>query len=328
MKYFKLNNRVLLFFAAVLFLGISSCKKVKVFDPLGDGGPKMIGFINGGPEGFAASSLAFVPTLSSALVEVRVLYTGAGVFDNDVTLTIASDAAALTAYNAKVPAGGIIYTMAPASGPAAIYSLPSTTVLLKKGNTMSEPFTIDFKPNMLDLAISYMLPLSITAIAGAPGDVTKAPGTGTIFLHIIGNPLAGNYDVEGHFYHPSVPRAFTRTGAAGFLTPVSDKALYSELGDLGTSGYYAIFSVPDPFATTIQNVTVSVYPGSISPVYQWDAGLPTTGVPIYAPVPAPTWGKSGQCNNTYNPATKTWYMRYGYLGGTGWRVTEEIIKKV
>ncbi len=326
MKYFKLNKSFLLFFTVALFVGISSCKKVKEFAPLGDNGPKMIGFINGGPEGFSTSSLAFPPSLSNVSYEVRVLYTGAGVFDADVTLTIAKDAAALTAYNASVPAGGVVYTMAPNT----IYSLPTDKVVIKKGNTMSEPFVINFKPDQFDLAISYMLPLSITAIAGAPGDVTKAPGTGTIYLHIIGNPLAGDYDVDGYFYHPASPRAFIRpdpaAGTSGFLTPVSDKALYSELGDLGTAGYYAIFTVPDPFATTIQNVTISVYPGSIDPVYQWNAGLPTTGVPTYTPAPAP-WGKSALCNNTYNPATKTFYLRYGYLGGTGWRVTEEIIKK-
>jgi hypothetical protein len=234
-----------------------------------------------------------------------LLYTGAGTFDNDVSITVGVNVAALTAYNATVPAGGIKYTLAPTT----IYSLPSTKAVLKKGNTMSEPFIIEFKPNMLDLAVSYMLPLSITAISGAPGDVAKAPGTGTTYLHIIGNPLAGNYNAQGYFYHPSVPRAFTRTGASGFLTPVSDKALVTELGDLGGSGYYAVLTVPDPFATTIQNVTISVYPGSISPVYQWDAGLPSTGTPIYAPVPLPDWGKSAQCHNTYNPATKTFYLR-------------------
>jgi len=101
---------------------------------------------------------------------------------------------------------------------------------------------------------------------------------------------------------------------------------------LGTSGYYAVLNVPDPFATTvIQPVTITVYPGSISPVEQWNAGLPTTtgvpGGPIYTPAPLP-WGKSALCNNTYNPVTKTFYLRYGYLGASGWRVTEEIIRKL
>ncbi len=324
MKYFKLSNKFLLLFSALLVLGISSCKKNKELKPLADNGPKMIGFINGGPEGFNSSSLSFNPSVPSEFVEARILYTGAGTFDNDVTATIGVDNAALVAYNATVPAGGIKYTLAPTT----IYSLPSTQVVIKKGNTMSEAFRIEFKPNMLDLAVSYMLPLSITALSGAPSDVAKAPGTGTIYFHIIGNPLAGDYNVEGFFYHPTVPRAFTRTGGTGFLTPVSDKALVTELGDLGASGYYAVLTVPDPFATTVQPVTISVYPGSISPVYQWDTGLPTTGTPIYVPEPAPNWGKSGQCNNTYNPATKTFYLRYGYLGGTGWRVTEEIIKKI
>lgn len=190
MKHFKVNNRILLLFGMMIFMGISSCKKAIEYKPLGDGGPKYIGFMDyGGPEGFKKSNLSFNSALPNQSLEVRLLYTGAGTFDNDVTITVGADAAALAAYNAAQPASGIKYTMAPAS----IYSLPTTTAIIKKGNTMSEPFTIVFHPDQLDPAVSYMLPLSITGISGAPADVAKAPGTGTAYLHVIGNFLAGKY---------------------------------------------------------------------------------------------------------------------------------------
>jgi hypothetical protein len=191
MKYFKLNNRFLLFFTVLLMVGISSCEKVKEDAPLGDKGPKYIGFMDvGGPEGFKKANVAFSdPGAAAAAVEVRLLYTGPQVFDNDVTVTIAVDAAAVATYNAAVPPGELTFLVAP----TASYSFPTTTALIKKGNTMSEPFTIDFKPNMLNPALSYMLPLTISGVAGAPADVVKAPGTGTALLHVIGNVLAGKY---------------------------------------------------------------------------------------------------------------------------------------
>jgi hypothetical protein len=165
--------------------------------------------------------------------------------------------------------------------------------------------------------------LTITAISGAPSDVMIASGTKVAYFHIIGNPLAGSYHVDGYLYHPASPRAFTRDGASAFLTPVTDKSLVTELGDLGASGYYAVIAVPDPYAAGIQHVTVSVYPGSISPITQFDSGLPTTN-PGYTAA----WARSGECNNTYDASKKTWFLRYGYTGATGWRVSEEIIKKL
>ena len=52
----------------------------------------------------------------------------------------------------------------------------------------------------------------------------------------------------------------------------------------------------------------------------------TSGLPTFNPGYVSAWADASKCNNTYDPATKTFYVRYGYLGGNGWRVTEEAIK--
>ncbi|MEO8416647.1 MAG: hypothetical protein ABI472_23480 [Ginsengibacter sp.] len=52
----------------------------------------------------------------------------------------------------------------------------------------------------------------------------------------------------------------------------------------------------------------------------------TSGLPATNPGYTPQWSGSASCNNTYDPASKTFYVRYGYLGSNGWRVTEEAIK--
>jgi hypothetical protein len=93
-----------------------------------------------------------------------------------------------------------------------------------------------------------------------------------------------------------------------------------DLGDLGGAGYRARFTI-DPVTN---KVTITPAPGAAGGAYtQFDTGLPTT-----APGYTPQWAGSGLCNNTYNPVNKTFYVRYGYVGGTGWRVTEEHIKRL
>jgi len=70
-------------------------------------------------------------------------------------------------------------------------------------------------------------------------------------------------------------------------------------------------------------VTVTAAPGAAgAPYTMFSAGLPTSN-PGYTAA----WTGSAECNNTYDPATKTFKLRYGYLGGTGWRVTEEILTR-
>jgi hypothetical protein len=295
----------------------SSCDKTVEYEPIGDGGQKIIRFADYGGYGpnFKNSNLSFDPTSTSEMVDLTLEYLGPVVPANDVTVTVEVDAAALDKYNATQTDPAKQFELLP----AAAYTFPATTVKFKAGQVRSETFQVEFNPSQIDASKNLMLPLSVKAISGADADVKPASGTGTAYFHFIGNPLAGAYTVEGYFYHPSLPRPITRTGASGALSPLSDKELVTELGDLGASGYYAVLKVDDPYATTIQPVTVSVYPGSISPVFQWGT-LAATGY-------TPAWPKSSLCNNTYDPATKTFYLRYGYSGSTGYRVSEEIIKK-
>ena len=84
-----------------------------------------------------------------------------------------------------------------------LYSIKNPTVKFLPGSTITEPIKIEIYANLMDAAISYMLPISITAITGAPSDVAKAAGTSTAYLHVIGNPIAGNYKWD--FSRWSVP---------------------------------------------------------------------------------------------------------------------------
>ena len=90
-----------------------------------------------------------------------------------------------------------------------------------------------------------------------------------------------------------------------------------DLGDLGSAGYKAYFTV-DPATNA---VTITTAPGGAGgPYTMFTSGLPTSNPGYVA-----QWPGSATSDNTYDPATKTFRVRYGYLGGTGWRVTEEHI---
>jgi hypothetical protein len=313
----------LLLIISVVILGYS-CDKVKDVTPLSDSDPSVLRFTsNSGAASFPRINLVPDGGLTEQYVSfddqaIKVKFDGPVVAPSDLALTFKANSAGLDKLNADSLAKNANYKKFFLL-PDSCYKILVTSDVIKKGEVYGNKITTNFViyPQKIDPSINYMVPIGVTT-----SGYSSASGTGTVYYYIIGNPLAGKYNVEGYLYHPASPRAFTRTGNSGALIPVSDKALVTELGDLGGSGYYAVLTVPDPYATTIQKVAVSVYPGSISPVYQWDTGLPSDN-PGYTPA----WPKSNLCNNTYDPATKTFYLRYGYLGATGYRITEEVIKR-
>ena len=192
MKYF--NTKWLFASLASTALLFSACEKAKVDEQLGDKGQHIIkiqqyGGIGG--TGFAASNLSFDPTSAEEKLELNLLYSTDQVAENDITVTVAFDPAALAAYNA-IPGNAQYFKL-----PDSTYSFPTTTVVIKAGQTVSQPFFVTFYPNKIDGSVNYMLPLKITSITGAPAGVVGAPGTGITYLHFIGNPLAGFYNVTG-----------------------------------------------------------------------------------------------------------------------------------
>jgi len=170
----------------------------------------------------------------------------------------------------------------------------------------------------LDPAVSYMVPVSITSVAGGTNGVKGAPSTGTAYFHVIGNPLAGDYVGNGYVYHPTLPRDVIDEPKT--LSPNSPDELFWEWGDLGYAGYVAILKT-DP---TTNKVTVRAAPGAAgAPYTQFDTELPNS-FPGYTP----GWPGSAQCDNTYDPTTKTFKLRVGYLNSaSGWRVSEEFVVK-
>jgi uncharacterized protein DUF1735 len=229
-----------------------------------------------------------------------------------ITVTIGVDNAVIPPYNS---ANGKNFQPFPANA----FKLISNQVTIPAGQHYGTT-TVEIYQNKLDGSLDYLLPISITDGGGK----NLSSNQNTIYYNVIGNPYAGNYNYEGYFYHPSSPRALPNPNGPSpkSLVAISSTIVQVDLGDLGGAGYIAYLTV-DP---TTHHVKVFDPPGWYNStddfLTQFDSGLPTSN-PGYTAA----WPRSAECNNTYDPATKTFYLRYGYLGGTGWRVTEEILVK-
>jgi hypothetical protein len=211
----------------------------------------------------------------------------------DVSITLAVDPSALASYNA----GGhssITYSQMPDS----TYTFAVKTGTIKAG-TRLDTFYVVFDPNKVDPTQSYMLPISITS---APGTIISG-NMGTIYFHVIGNPLAGPYNSSGFRYNYTGTIGYTggpipAGGAATNLGPLSPKAgipidpstLQMDYANLGPSDYYIISYDP----TNPDTLSVTVNKDFLSSI-----------------------GHFAVITQSYNHLTKTMHIVTTYTNGSG-----------
>ncbi|WP_439557671.1 BT_3987 domain-containing protein [Dyadobacter sp.] len=230
---------------------------------------------------------------------VTVSYSGAHVAPQDITVTLGVDTAAVSQYNAEQEEAFDVID-------PSLYTIPATVVIPKGQRTAQ--VMIKVKPSQFDFSKNYVLPIQIKSASSA----NVSGNFGTILLALKAkNIYDATYESTGYVYHPTAPRA---VHADKHMETVSPNTVKVELGDLGGSGYFANVTV-DP---KTNKVTITPAAGAAgAPYTQFDTALPSPYTP--------QWADAGKANNTYDPATKTFYLRYGYMGGNGWRVTEEIL---
>ena len=177
----------------------------------------------------------------------------------------------------------------------------------------AKEFNINLNGAKWDISHKYAIGVTIADVGS---DKIDADQYSILVLIAIKNQWAGSYTSNGYLYHPSSPRALTNIQKN--LVTAGPTSVTCDLGDLGTSGYKALSTID----TLTNNVTITAAPGAAGGAYT----MFTSGLPTSNPGYTPAWSGSPLCNNTYDPVTHTFYVRYGYTGGTGYRVTEEIIK--
>jgi hypothetical protein len=124
----------------------------------------------------------------------------------DVPITLTVDQTALNTYISNP--NNVQYSVFPDS----TYTMSTMTGTVKAGNmNRLDTFYVIFYPWRVDPASSYMLPLTITQ---APG-CTISANLGTIYFHVVGNPIAGTYTWDWTRWNNTDSTGPTSGGATG-----------------------------------------------------------------------------------------------------------------
>ena len=262
----------------------------------------MVQIVEGGLSKFSSQALVFPATDPADDVFFHANYAAKSTAPTDITVNIAVDDAALNAYNAS-------HTDQYVKMPANLYEFTQTQVLVKAGQTYSDAIKFTVHPNQADPTVSYMLCLSITKADG-----NQISGNfGTIYYHIIGNPLAGNYNMTGTRYNytgqvvwagpPSaVPAGGATTAYSGVITafPRSARTVQIDMGNVPepVSGSLAQYFITGN-GTTNPFSSIQVDQGTL-----WDQGYSNTDRFIlnYIP-PSPTQKPAFRLITHYNNTT-------------------------
>ena len=186
-----------------------------------------VSIVEGGLAKFNSQTLLFPGSDVSDTISFRVNYSATTVAPRDITVTLAYDATALAAYSNYL------------KFPDSIYAPFPTKVVIKKGQSYSELVNLIVHPNKIDPSANYMLPISIVDAEG----IVIASNFKTIYYHIIGNPLAGNYSLVGTRYNYSGSVSW-----AGFPAPLPTY--------IGTINLTAAF--PTKVASAIDGQTIAL----------------------------------------------------------------------
>jgi hypothetical protein len=210
MKRVKNNNKFLITGWLLLIISLiqSSCLKSIPGETNFSQIQPIVLIPEGGLSTFSSEALVFPATDASDTANFHVNYAAPNVASANETITLALDSAAITSYNSS---SNIQYVFAPDS----IFSFTTNTVIVSKGDNYSNPIPLVIYPSKVDPTKNYMIPISIET---APAGATISANYGTIYYHLIGNPIAGTYEE----YWSRWNATDSSSGAAGALYYQSD----------------------------------------------------------------------------------------------------------
>jgi len=214
----------------------------------------------------------------------------------DIPVTLAVNTGAIYSPNA------VVYSPMPDS----TYTFAVKTGTIKAGSRL-DTFYVTFDPTKVDPTQSYELPISITS---APGTTISA-NMGTIYLHVIGNPLAGPYTSTGTRWNYTgvigytggpIPAGGTATNLGPLSpkigTPIDPSNLAMDYANLGPGDYYII--TYDPSQPDVISVTVN--PSFLSSISNFKV-----------------------ITQTYDHTTKTMHIVTTYNNGAGGSGNDRIV---
>lgn len=223
-----------------------------------------------------------------------------------VTFTLALDQDSLDRYNAaNVIADStcqcyVPYTMLD----PATYTTPANMQVTVAPGQQIATFVLHINPSLIDFSTTNpILVFKIASITGA----AIATNLSVIILPIkLINPYQGTYTVTGYFNHPSVPRYINQDKTLSTVSGIRSEGL------IGDGGFNFQFDV-DPTNNLVNWAQPSG--GAVPP-----SGFIccTDNAANSAGFPGPPFTHTTY-NNTYDPATSTFWMHYGYNGSPSTR---------
>lgn len=199
---------------------------------------------SGGLAFFTAANLSFPSGAVLDTVFFTVNIASDYPLNKATNITVGVDTTIVAAYNADSVNNSkhVQYQVMPDS----LYTMPTKTGTIPAGQRL-DTFYVIFNAAEFNPAYTYMLPIKITDASG----LTISGNMGTIYFHIVGNPLAGNYTVTGTRYNyggriswsgptDPIPAGYVSTAASPspkFASPVSPTEIAIDYANLGGSGY-------------------------------------------------------------------------------------------
>jgi hypothetical protein len=233
---------------------------------------------------------AFVTSPSAIPYQIPVNYAYSKTSPG-VNVTLAVDQKVLDNYN---DIEGTDYEILP----AANYSIPNLKVNIASGTQVAYlPINFVNTNSGLSGDKSYALPIRITDASGT--EISGNYGSVVILL-TIKNQYDGSYLGSGSIAFPAPTAGRSWTDLKKTLKTVNATTSETDAADLGSSKFYMRLQV-----NADNSVTITADPSSANLTIQ---NNPANGA------------------STYNPTTKTFTLHYKYVGGTGDRVIDEVIK--
>ncbi len=306
-QFFKIGMIV-----GVVSLMFSSCLKDTPTTDYSDQAIKPIVLVPNGnwPRTSAATPIALDFTSTPYEVRVYARVSWDKPLGKSVDVTFKEDDAAIADFNTRFGQNWVKMN-------AAAYSIPTLKVTIPAGQQEAY-IPVQVFPDKVDLTKFNMLAFTITDASGE----TFSTNYQTILVPIlIKNVYEASYGVTGYFFHPSAPRAI---GSTKYFATINGTRVEGQLGDLG--GWYLRFDINGATLAAWEAVGATP-PSPQSGFFVADnpGGIAYPG-PAF-PGTAP-WVQTSY-NNSYDAATKTFWMHYGYGGGstgpTGW--TRNIYEK-
>jgi len=188
--------------------------------------------INSGLNYFGAQALILGPADEADTITFQVAVQGGNV-DRDVTVTLQVNPNAALDNFAK---DQIEYTVMPSDQ----YTFLNTSQTIPKGKGFAE-FQVVFFPPKIDFAKSVILPITATNDAG----YVTSSNYGILYLHLIGNPIAGVYDWQFIRYSNPAgtgsPDGFSFTGKQTVLAPTNPTTITVATGYYTQPNYIITF---------------------------------------------------------------------------------------